>query len=66
MGRFSTFKAAGFTDGLHAGEISHNFFSAELFGLDVPLERVVRYFETRTLTPFAAFTMRVATTLGCA
>jgi serine protein kinase len=39
-------KAAGFTDGLHAGEISYNFFSAELFGLDVPLERVVRYFET--------------------
>ena len=43
-------KAAGFTDGLHAGEISHNFFSAELFGLDVPLERVVRYFETAAIT----------------
>ena len=39
-------KAAGWKDGLHAGEISYNFFSAELFGLDVPLERVVRYFET--------------------
>ena len=38
--------ASGFTDGLHAGEVSYNFFSAELFGLDVPLERVVRYFET--------------------
>jgi predicted Ser/Thr protein kinase len=35
-------KAAGWKDGLHAGEISYNFFSAELFGLDVPLERVVR------------------------
>ena len=39
-------KAAGSTDGLHAGEISYNFFSRELFGLDVPLERIVRYFET--------------------
>jgi serine protein kinase len=39
-------KAAGWRDGLHAGEISYDFFSAELFGLDVPLERVVRYFET--------------------
>ena len=38
--------AAGYADGLHAGEISYNFFSGELFGLDVPLERVVRYFET--------------------
>jgi serine protein kinase len=38
--------ASGFTDGLHAGEVSYSFFSAELFGLDVPLERVVRYFET--------------------
>ena len=38
--------AKGFTDGAHAGEVSYNFFSAELFGLDVPLERVVRYFET--------------------
>ena len=26
--------------------MSYNFFSPSLFGLDVPLERVVRYFET--------------------
>jgi serine protein kinase len=43
---YDMIKAAGFTDGLHAGEVSYNFFSHELFGLDVPLERVVRYFET--------------------
>lgn len=39
-------RAAGSTEGLHAGEVSYSFFSGELFGLDVPLERVVRYFET--------------------
>jgi serine protein kinase len=39
-------KAAGFTDGLHAGEVSYEFFAGDLFGLDVPLERVVGYFET--------------------
>jgi serine protein kinase len=38
--------AAGSTDGLHVGEVSYNFFSEELFGLDVPLAQVVRYFET--------------------
>jgi serine protein kinase len=38
--------AAGSSDGLHAGEVSYDFFSGELFGLDVPLERLVRYFET--------------------
>jgi serine protein kinase len=38
--------AAGWEEGRHAGEISYNFFSEELFGLDVPLQRVVRYFET--------------------
>jgi serine protein kinase len=38
--------AAGFSEGLHAGEVSYDFFSNELFGLDVPLERLVRYFET--------------------
>src|SRR5690349_11218666 len=38
--------AAGSTEGLHVGEVSYNFFTADLFGLDVPLERVVRYFET--------------------
>jgi serine protein kinase len=39
-------RAAGSTSGLHAGETSYKFFSGDLFGLDVPLERVVRYFET--------------------
>ncbi|HZE15094.1 MAG TPA: hypothetical protein VE197_04935, partial [Mycobacterium sp.] len=38
--------AAGSQEGLHAGETSYNFFSGGLFGLDVPLGRVVRYFET--------------------
>jgi serine protein kinase len=39
-------KAAGWSEGLHAGEVSYRFFSTDLFGLDVPLERVVRYFDT--------------------
>jgi len=39
-------RASGSVPGLHAGEVSFNFFSAELFGLDAPLERVVSYFET--------------------
>ncbi|HEX4110649.1 MAG TPA: hypothetical protein VHX88_21145 [Solirubrobacteraceae bacterium] len=43
---YDMIRAAGFTDGLHAGEVSYNFFGRELFGLDVPLDRVVRYFET--------------------
>lgn len=38
--------AAGSEAGLHAGETSYRFFSEDLFGLDVPLERVVGYFET--------------------
>jgi serine protein kinase len=38
--------AAGSEDGAHAGEISYKFFASELFGLDVPLDRIVRYFET--------------------
>jgi len=43
---FEMVRAAGFTEGLHVGEVSSTFFASELFGLDVPLERVVRYFET--------------------
>ncbi|MGA2012470.1 MAG: protein prkA [Solirubrobacteraceae bacterium] len=39
-------KAAGFTDGLYGGEVSYAFFREELFGLDVPLARLVRNFET--------------------
>ena len=43
---YEMIRAGGFTDGLHAGEVSYRFFRDELFGLDVPLERVVRTFET--------------------
>lgn len=43
---YDMIKAAGSTDGLHVGETSYNFFKDELFGLDVPLERLVRNFET--------------------
>lgn len=43
---YDMIREAGFTEGAHAGETSYTFFSTELFGLDVPLERVVRYFET--------------------
>jgi serine protein kinase len=39
-------RTAGSTPGLHAGETSYSFFSQELFGMDVPLERIVSYFET--------------------
>jgi serine protein kinase len=39
-------KAGGATPGMHAGETSFGFFSQELFGMDVPLERIVSYFET--------------------
>lgn len=38
--------AAGSAPGAHVGEVSYNFFSADLFGLDLPLDRIVRYFET--------------------
>src|SRR5690349_19957999 len=38
--------AQGVADGLHAGEVSYDFFASDLFGLDVPLDRIVRYFET--------------------
>jgi serine protein kinase len=43
---FQMIRAAGWQPGLHAGETSYGFFAAELYGLDVPLERIVRYFET--------------------
>ncbi|MGB0093376.1 MAG: hypothetical protein WBP81_12710 [Solirubrobacteraceae bacterium] len=43
---YDMINAAGSTAGVHVGEVSHNFFSADLFGLDVALDRVVRYFET--------------------
>ena len=43
---YEMIRAGGYTDGLHAGEVSYRFFRDELFGLDVPLERVVRTFET--------------------
>jgi serine protein kinase len=43
---FQMIRAAGWEPGLHAGETSYGFFAADLYGLDVPLERIVRYFET--------------------
>src|SRR3954453_15365076 len=43
---FQMIRAAGWQPGLHAGETSYGFFAADLYGLDVPLERIVRYFET--------------------
>ena len=43
---FQMIRAAGWQPGRHAGETSYGFFAAELYGLDVPLERIVRYFET--------------------
>jgi serine protein kinase len=39
-------RAAGSAPGMHVGEVSHLFFASELFGMDVPLERIVGYFET--------------------
>ena len=43
---YDMIRAQGVADGLHAGEVSYDFFANDLFGLDVPLDRVVRYFET--------------------
>jgi serine protein kinase len=43
---YDMIRAAGATSGAHVGETSHSFFSADLFGLDLPLDRIVRYFET--------------------
>src|ERR1700761_7080436 len=43
---YDMIRAAGFSDGHHAGEVSYGFFREELFGLDVPLDRLVRTFET--------------------
>ncbi|HEX3834225.1 MAG TPA: hypothetical protein VHW04_19760 [Solirubrobacteraceae bacterium] len=43
---FNMIVSAGSQAGRHAGETSYSFFAGELFGLDVPMERVVRYFET--------------------
>jgi serine protein kinase len=34
---YDMIRAGGYTDGLHAGEVSYRFFRDELFGLDVPL-----------------------------
>jgi serine protein kinase len=43
---YDMIKAGGSTDGLHVGETSYGFFREELFGLDAPLDRLVRNFET--------------------
>src|SRR3984957_20537137 len=42
---YEMIKSGGVSDGLHAGEVSYEVFSQELFALDVPLDRLVRYFE---------------------
>jgi len=36
---YDMIRAAGFSDGHHAGEVSHGFFREELFGLDMPLDQ---------------------------
>jgi serine protein kinase len=41
--------AAGSQPGQHSGETSYRFFAGELFGMDVPLDRVARYFGTAAL-----------------
>ncbi|MFZ0089389.1 MAG: hypothetical protein WAL63_07785 [Solirubrobacteraceae bacterium] len=43
---YDMIRAAGVTEGPDAGEVSHQFFSQDLFGLDRPLHRLVRNFET--------------------
>jgi serine protein kinase len=43
---YNMIAAQGSEPGVHAEETSYNFFADELFGLDVPLERVVRYFDS--------------------
>lgn len=42
---FNMIVAAGEKPGAQPEEISYNFFSDELFGMDVSLERIVRYFD---------------------
>jgi serine protein kinase len=43
---YNMITAAGSKPGAQPEEISYNFFSSELFGMDVSLERIVRYFDT--------------------
>lgn len=38
----------GSQPGAQPEEVSYNFFADELFGMDVPLERIVRYFDSAT------------------
>src|SRR5436309_14431913 len=42
---YDMIRADGVAEGLHAGDVTYNFFAADLFGLDVPRDRAVRYFE---------------------
>jgi serine protein kinase len=43
---YNMIMAKGTKPGAQPEEISYNFFSEELFGLDVPLERIVSYFDS--------------------
>lgn len=43
---YNMITSKGQKPGEHPDETSFNFFSSELFGLDVPLERLVRYFDS--------------------
>lgn len=43
---YNMIMAKGHKPGAQPGETSFNFFSDELYGMDVPLERIVRYFDS--------------------
>jgi serine protein kinase len=43
---FNMISAQGSKPGAQPEETSYNFFSDELFGMDVPLDRLVRYFDS--------------------
>lgn len=46
---FNMITSAGSKPGAHPDETSYNFFSEQLFGLDFPLERLVRYFDSAAM-----------------
>jgi serine protein kinase len=43
---YNMITAQGSQPGAQPGEISHNFFADELYGMDVPLGRLVEYFDS--------------------
>lgn len=43
---YNMIMAKGHKPGAQPGETSFNFFSDELYGMDAPLERIVRYFDS--------------------